>query len=160
MATAVRTHAAERGLDYRHYAMVASGGAGPVHVYELARLLGLKTMVCPVGAGTHSALGFLVAPVAVDLARSYSARLDAIDWTLLNSMYEEMENEARATMHAAGVSEPRYERMAELRFIGQGFEVTAAVPSGNETLLMPKRYRRHLPELTLISMGPAPEICR
>jgi N-methylhydantoinase A len=128
MATAVRTHAAEQGLDYRRYVIVASGGAGPVHVYELARLLGIRTIVCPFGAGTNSALGFLLAPTAVDLARSHYSKLSAIDWEMLAALYRDMEEEGRATLRAAGAENVRYERTVEMRYVGQGFEISVEVP--------------------------------
>jgi N-methylhydantoinase A len=131
MATAIRIHAAERGQDYRRYALCAFGGAGPVHAYELARLLKLPRIVCPLGAGTNSALGLLAAPVAVDLARSYVAPLEDVDWRFLSDLYSEMEEEATAILAEAGIEKPLFTRTAELRFQGQGFEVPATVPGGN-----------------------------
>ena len=80
MATAIRIHAAERGKDYRKYALFAFGGAGPVHAYEIARILRLRKIVCPIGAGTNSAFGLLAAPVAIDLSRSYNTPLAEIHW--------------------------------------------------------------------------------
>src|SRR5207244_3084573 len=70
MLAATKVHVAERGHDPRGYALVAFGGAGPVHAYALARALKLREIVCPRGAGVASALGFLTAPVAFELARS------------------------------------------------------------------------------------------
>ena len=51
--------------------MVAFGGAGPVHAYGIARKLGIKRIICPTGAGVTSAIGLLIAPVAVDLSASF-----------------------------------------------------------------------------------------
>ncbi len=131
MATAIRIHAAERGQDYRRYVLCAFGGAGPVHAYELARLLKLPRMICPLGAGTNSALGLLAAPVAVDLSRSYVAPLEDVDWRFLSNLYREMEEEATAILAEAGIAKPLFMRTAELRFQGQGFEVPATVPGGD-----------------------------
>ena len=130
MATAVRIHAAERGKDYRRYALFAFGGAGPVHAYEVARILRLTRIVCPLGSGTNSALGLLVAPVAVDLSRSYNAPLAGIDWARVNALYRDMEKEARRMLADAGVKAPEFVRSADVRFVGQGFELSAAVPAG------------------------------
>jgi len=130
MATAIRIHAAERGQDYRRYALCAFGGAGPVHAYELARLLKLPRVVYPLGAGTNSALGLLAAPVAVDQSRSYVTALEDADWEYLTELYQAMEEEAAATLREAGIETPRFTRTAELRFQGQGFEVPATVPNG------------------------------
>jgi len=70
MAAATRMHLAEKGRDPRRYTLIAFGGAGPVHAYDLARLLKMRRMVVPLGAGVASALGFLVAPPATDLVRN------------------------------------------------------------------------------------------
>jgi len=130
MATAIRIHAAERGKDYRKYALFAFGGAGPVHAYEIARILQLRKIVCPIGAGTNSAFGLLAAPVAIDLSRSYNVPLADIDWTRINVLFREMEDEARAILSDAGVKRPQMTRSVEMRFIGQGFELSVAVPPG------------------------------
>ena len=82
MAAATRMHLAEKGRDPRRYDMIAFGGAGPVHACNVARLLKLKRLIVPLGAGVTSALGFLVAPPAVDYVRSYVARIEQIDWEL------------------------------------------------------------------------------
>ena len=130
MATAVRIHAAERGKDYRKYAMFAFGGAGPVHAYEVARILGLSKVICPIGAGTNSAFGLLAAPVAVDLSRSYNIDIAKADWNHLNRLFREMDEEARAILRDAGVRDPVMSRSADMHFLGQGFELTAAAPLG------------------------------
>jgi N-methylhydantoinase A len=130
MATAVRIHAAERGKDYRRYALFAFGGAGPVHAYEIARILGLKKVICPLGAGTNSAFGLLTAPVAIDLSRSYNAPLAGIDWSRLNDIYRDMETEAKRMLRDAGIAGPTLIRTADMRFVGQGFELPVPVPGG------------------------------
>ncbi len=80
MASAARIHAVERGKDPRRYPVFAFGGAGPVHAYRVARILGAPELIVPLGAGVTSALGFLVAPLAFDYVRSYYSRLDTLDW--------------------------------------------------------------------------------
>ena len=131
MATAIRIHAAERGKDYRRSSLFAFGGAGPVHAYEIARILRIPRIICPLGAGTNSAFGLLAAPVAVDLSRSYNVPLREIDWTRLNALYADMEVEARRMLSDAGVKSPALARAADVRFVGQGFELHASVPAGN-----------------------------
>ena len=80
MATAARMHAAEQGIDIRGSALVAFGGAGPVHAYGVAKLLGLSKVICPLGAGVMSSLGMLVAPKSYSSVQSYISPLDAVDW--------------------------------------------------------------------------------
>lgn len=130
MAAATRMHLAEKGKDPRGYAMLAFGGAGPVHAYGLAKLLKVKRLIVPMGAGVISAMGFLVAAPSIDLARGYFARLDRIDWDQVDAMYAEMEAAARAMLAStgSGLGEIRFQRQADMRYHGQGFEITVPLP--------------------------------
>jgi N-methylhydantoinase A len=130
MAAATRMYIAEKGRDPRRYALLAFGGAGPVHAYGVAKLLKLRRVIAPLGAGVMSALGFLVAAPAVDLVRSYVARLGQVDWALLAGLLEAMEAEARALLAEAGASpeEIVIARSADMRYAGQGFEIPVPVP--------------------------------
>jgi N-methylhydantoinase A len=138
MAAATRMHVAEKGRDPRRYSLIAFGGAGPVHAYGLARLLKLKRIVCPFGAGVTSALGFLVAAPAIDLVRSRVARLEQVDWLLVERLFGEMETEARTLLTESGAEPDRItvRRTADMRYVGQGFEVSVPLPEG---LLGPSR---------------------
>ncbi|BBK33385.1 N-methylhydantoinase A [Stella humosa] len=130
MAAATRMYIAEKGRDPRRYAMIAFGGAGPVHAYGLAKLLKLRRIICPLGAGVMSALGFLVAPSAIDFVRSYVSRLDGIDWDHLNRLFDEMEEEGRRLLADAGVTQVEIRRHADMRYVGQGFEISVPMPEG------------------------------
>ncbi len=133
MAGAARIHAVERGRDPRGYPLFAFGGAGPVHAYGVATILGVPELVVPLGAGVTSALGFLVAPFAFDYVRSLYAPLDALDWDAANGLLREMADEGTATLAAAGV--PRdamtFRRTVEMRYRGQGHEVAVPLPDGD-----------------------------
>jgi N-methylhydantoinase A len=152
MANAARVHAIERGKDPRAYPLFAFGGAGPVHAYRVARTLGVPGFVAPLGAGATSAFGFLCAPLSFDLARSLYGRLDEIDWSGVNGALEEMEEEGRDLLRASGVAEAdvRVRRLCEVRYVGQGHEVTVELPdgglgpedTGRLTALHRKEYRR------------------
>ena len=102
MAAATRMHLAEKGRDPRQYTIIAFGGAGPVHAWNLARLLKVRQVVVPLGAGVASALGFLVAPPATDMVRSYVARLDRVDWSHVNALLSEMQKLGRDLLTEAG----------------------------------------------------------
>ena len=132
MAAAARVHAAERGLDTRRHTLVATGGAGPVHACGVARRLGLGSVVIPPLAGVGSAFGLLLAPISFDLTRSYLARLDRVDVAALAGILEEMEREGRGRVAAAGVAEEAMtvRRTADLRYVGQGYEIRVPVPPG------------------------------
>jgi N-methylhydantoinase A len=131
MAAATRMHLAEKGRDPRQYTIIAFGGAGPVHAWNLARLLKVGRVVVPLGAGVASALGFLVAPPATDMVRSYVARLERVDWSHVNAMLSEMEALGRDLLTEAG-ADPRqitYTPTADMRYVGQGFEIPVRLPA-------------------------------
>ncbi|KQU80083.1 methylhydantoinase [Mesorhizobium sp. Root102] len=131
MAAATRMHLAEKGKDPRKYTLIAFGGAGPVHAFNLARLLKVEKMVVPLGAGVASALGFLVAPPATDMVRTMVSRLDAVDWTAINALYADMKAEGVSLLCEAGAIEEQitFKATAEMRHRGQGFEIPVALPS-------------------------------
>jgi len=132
MARAARVQAVEKGLDITEYTMVAFGGAGPVHAYGVAKILGLRRFIVPVSAGVASAVGFLVAPLSFDFIRTFMMRFDEIDWKVLNEIYEGMEAEGRQYLHKAGVRDEDITvfRSADMRYVLQGREINVRVPSG------------------------------
>jgi N-methylhydantoinase A len=134
MATAARVHVAEAGTDPRFYRMVAFGGAGPVHAYELARLLDIREVIFPRGAGVASAIGMLVAPRSVEFTRGLVIRLDRLDWEQAAAILAELTARGSAVLRQGGVSdrEITIETSADMRYAGQGFEVT--VPLGLQAL--------------------------
>jgi N-methylhydantoinase A len=131
MAAATRMHLAEKGRDPRKYTLIAFGGAGPVHAHNLARLLKVQKVVVPLGAGVASALGFLVAPPATDMVSSYVTRLERADWAQINALFEGMRARGERLLSEAGADPAKivYRPTAEMRHIGQGFEVPTPLPS-------------------------------
>jgi N-methylhydantoinase A len=131
MAMATRIHVAERGKDPRRYALMAFGGAGPIHAFRIAELLKINTIICPPASGTASALGLLVTPMALDFSRSYVSRLDSINWEHVNTMYEEMQEEAISSLIETGASrgEIAFERSADMRYAGQFYEIPSPIPN-------------------------------
>ena len=85
MASAARVHAVENGKDTADRALIAFGGAAPLHAARLARKLGMKQVIVPVGAGVGSAFGFLRAPIAYEVVRTRHLRLDMFDAKMLTS---------------------------------------------------------------------------
>ena len=131
MAAATRMHMAEKGRDPRRFTLIAFGGAGPVHACDLARLLKIKRVLVPLGAGVASAIGFLVAPPATDLVRSLVGRLEKLDWAKIAALYAEMVVEARGLLLGAGAdpADIIYKPAADMRYVGQGFEIPVPMPS-------------------------------
>jgi N-methylhydantoinase A len=132
MANAARAHLGERGMDPRRLPMFAFGGAGPVHAYRVAEILKLPALIAPLGAGVGSTFGLLVAPLAFDFVRSAYSRLDQLDWDATNQILDEMASEGRAVLETSGLTsgEVTYERVADVRYVGQGHEVSVPVPDG------------------------------
>jgi len=133
MASAARIHAIEKNKDPRRYTLLAFGGAGPAHAMAVAGLLDIDEVIFPAGAGAASALGCLVAPPSITLARTHSGPLDRLDWDRVESVYTAMETEARAALKAAGIAERdiAIERSADLRLAGQYHELTVGVDRSN-----------------------------
>lgn len=129
MATAARVHIAEAGTDPLRYRMVAFGGAGPVHAYALARLLNISEVIFPRGAGVASAIGMLVAPRSVEFTRSLVMLLGAIDWDAAAAIVAELASRGCSVLREGGVAEAEIstEVSADMRYAGQGFEITVPV---------------------------------
>ena len=132
MANAARVHAVERGKELGGRAMIAFGGAAPLHAARLAEKLGIAIVVVPTGAGVGSAVGFLMAPVAYEVVRSRYLRLDdSFDAEALDLLRREMRAEAEAVIRRGAPQAPLTETWtADMRYRGQGHEVTVAIPVG------------------------------
>jgi len=132
MAGAARVHGIERGKDLRAYPLFAFGGAGPVHAWQVGRILKVPRVLIPFGAGAMSAYGLLAAPLAFDFVRTAPQRLDAAEWAQVNGLFGEMEAEGRRILRFAEVPDAsvRIRRTAEMHYTGQGHEVEVEVPQG------------------------------
>lgn len=131
MATAAKIHAVEKGRDVRRCTLMAFGGAGPIHAREVARRAGCREILVPTHAGVFSAFGLLVAPMKVDRVRTRFARLADMDWAAAEALLQDLEDALRAELVDAGVpaAEVRFRRSADMRYLGQGFEVETELPA-------------------------------
>jgi N-methylhydantoinase A len=156
MSLAVREVSVEKGFDPRDFALVASGGAGPLHVLAIARELHIPKVIVPLFPSHFSALGMLLADERHDFIRTHYADLSVVDFAGLVKIHDEMAKDAAAGLrHADGA-----ERQAHLdiRYVGQEF--TLSVPVTREQLvagdraairtafdaLYEQRYAHHSPE--------------
>jgi len=130
MANAARRHVLERGQDPRRLPLVAFGGAGPGHATRVAQALGAPGVLVPPAAGALSALGFLVAPPSFESVRSYPGELARLEWDAVERLLAEMAEAGAAQLLAAGVEPARitHQRFAELRYVGQGYEISVPIP--------------------------------
>jgi N-methylhydantoinase A len=126
---AVRVVSVERGHDPREFALVAYGGAGPLHAASVAAALEIPRVLIPRAAGTLSALGLLVSDLRYELSASQVRPLAAVDPADLEGAYADLVADGR--QHLAGDVAPerrRIERRADLRYRGQSHELTVPVP--------------------------------
>jgi N-methylhydantoinase A len=131
MELATRVVSIERGHDPRGLALAAFGGSGPVHGVRLAQALGIPRVILPAAAGVTSAIGLLAAEVKFDVSRSFVTRVDRLDPDQLERMLDEMVAAARAVVREAGASgTPTVLRAADMRYAGQGYELTVPLPDG------------------------------
>ena len=129
MANAARVHAIERGKDLAGRALIAFGGAAPVHAARLAEKLGIATVIVPTDAGVGSAVGFLNAPVSYEVVRSRYMRLSALDAAAISAMFDGMREEAEAVVRLGAPGDDLHEqRVAYMRYVGQGHEVSVPLP--------------------------------
>ena len=132
MIKGIRVVSVAKGYDPREFCLVTFGGAGPVHASELAAELDIPRVLVPIAPGVTSALGLLMADLRDDLVRTILRPSDELEVSELNSRFAEMEAEAAATMEREGVAEDDVVlvRVADVRYLGQGFELEAPVGAG------------------------------
>jgi N-methylhydantoinase A len=129
MANAARVHAIEWGKEVSARSMIAFGGAAPLHATRLAEKLNIDTVIIPAGAGVGSAIGFLRAPISYEVVRSRYMNLAAFDADTVNTLIDEMSAEARAiVISGAGPDGLFEERLAYMRYHGQGHEIVVPLP--------------------------------
>jgi len=119
MESALRQVSVERGHNPRAFALLAFGGAGPLHACALASSLGIRQVLIPAAPGALSALGILDADLRREFSRTVMLAPGAPQ---ICKVFEELESEARATFLSEGVV-PSLVRAADLRYEGQGFEL-------------------------------------
>jgi N-methylhydantoinase A len=132
MAEALRIVSIERGHDPREFALVAFGGAGPVHAAALAAELQIPEVIVPPAPGAFSALGLVATDFKRDYSRTLYADLGSLDPARVTEALAEMETAAIAMLSAAGIPRERRAlmRAADLRYRRQAYELTVPVTDG------------------------------
>ncbi|GGY41339.1 5-oxoprolinase [Streptomyces tanashiensis] len=128
MAQAIRTLTVEHGLEPREFALLAFGGAGPMHAVEIARELGIGEVVVPRFPGAFSAWGMLGTEVRRDLTRQFFTPGADLDGEAMARALAGLEDESLAALAEQGVpvGRQRVEHVVEMRYEGQDY--TLAVP--------------------------------
>lgn len=123
MERAVRKITVERGHDPRKFALLAFGGAGPMHAGSLARRLGIPTVIVPPVAGVLSALGLLVADRVHDLIQTFIQPVEAPDLAKMGRFFKQMQRNAEERLRDEAVESVKFSRMLEMRYRGQSYEL-------------------------------------
>ncbi len=130
MANAARVHAIESGKTFEGRTLIAFGGGGPVHAGRVAEKLGITRVLVPSGAGVGSAIGFLRAPVAYEVVRSFYQRFSSFDAAAVNALLADMAAEAQAVVDQGSFGAPTQQsRLAYMRYVGQGHEIPVPLPA-------------------------------
>jgi N-methylhydantoinase A len=120
MARALRVVTVQRGVDPRRYALLAFGGAGPLHAAAIASELGITEIVCPRASGVLAALGLVVSPRRRDVQRSVFLGGEALTAEAVAEVAAELGAIAREQLHE---DEAELRAVYELRYRGQAFEL-------------------------------------
>src|SRR5581483_10433133 len=137
MSLAVREVSVEKGYDPRDFALVASGGAGPLHICAIARDLHIPKVIVPLFPSHFSALGMLLADERHDFIRTFYYDLENLDFQALVAVHDEMAAEAKTALrHAASA---QWQIALDLRYVGQEF--TLSVPVTRQALAKADRRK-------------------
>ena len=135
MMGALRVVSVEKGYDPRDFALIAFGGAGPLHAGDLAELLGTPTVIIPPYPGILSALGLLSTDLQYDAVRTFVQRGPDYDLAGMEALYRSLRAEVTALLTAEGIAatQQTVQRLADVRYAKQGFEVTVEFPAAEVT---------------------------
>ncbi|MFW9831334.1 MAG: hydantoinase/oxoprolinase family protein [Candidatus Thorarchaeota archaeon] len=130
MERAIRLVSIQRGFDPRDFALVAFGGAGPMHAWALAKNLGIPRVIVPMAPGLHSALGLLATNLRSDQSQTILESAQSPNIKHIQSTYKQLEDQLRKILRQQGVPNQSImiQRLADLRYEGQAYELTIPEP--------------------------------
>jgi N-methylhydantoinase A len=130
MSYAVKGVSTERGLDAAAFAMVAYGGAGPLHATQVAREIGMKQIIIPLSPGNYSSFGMLFSDLRYDYVRTAPGRLTDIDFDQVETLYAEMAEQGRTAIERTSIAPEDIivSRAADMRYVGQEHPVAVPLP--------------------------------
>jgi N-methylhydantoinase A len=132
MAQAVKKVITGRGRDPRDFILASFGGAGAMHAFLIAESMNIPRIIVPAAAGVASAFGATAMDLRQDLEAFYFSAVADADIGTINELYEKLESDALALLSADGVDKRDVviTRTAQMRYVGQSYEVETPVPSG------------------------------
>jgi len=139
MTRAIRTVTVERGHDPRAFALVAFGGAGPMHAAALAERLGIERVLVPRASGVRSAVGLLAADEVHDAVRTHRTPLSEADVERIESIYADLAEQV--LVESADSEAATVDRSAACRYAGQRFELDVEVPDPFDPAVVTDRFQ-------------------
>jgi N-methylhydantoinase A/oxoprolinase/acetone carboxylase beta subunit len=132
MVQSIEENSVRKGYDPRDFALVAEGGAGPLFAAQIALEVGTPWVLVPPYPGITSALGLLATDMVYEYGSTSYQRLSSLDAPALHTMFEELEEQARAQLEEDGIPAERMliQRVADCRYLGQGYELRVDVGAG------------------------------
>jgi N-methylhydantoinase A len=132
-ANALRQVTVQRGLDVRDFTMTTFGGSGSLLLCRLVDILGLEGVLVPENPGNVSAFGLLTVDVRNDYVQTAVARHSDLDVAAVAMIYDDLTDRAGTALDREGFAraDHGYLRSADLRYVGQAFEVRVPAPDGN-----------------------------
>jgi N-methylhydantoinase A/oxoprolinase/acetone carboxylase beta subunit len=132
MVQSIEENSVRKGYDPRDFALVAEGGAGPLFAAQIALEVGTPWVLVPPYPGITSAMGLLATDMVYEYGSTAYQRLSTLDPSALEGRFDELEAQARAQLEADGVATDRLviQRVADCRYLGQGYELRVDVGSG------------------------------
>ncbi|MDH3462556.1 MAG: hydantoinase/oxoprolinase family protein, partial [Acidimicrobiia bacterium] len=136
MANAFRLISVQRGYDPRGFVLVAFGGAGPLHANRMAQAMGIKELVIPRSPGVFSSVGLVATDVRTDEQMAVLTSTARLTDGRVGDSFKALEEKGWASLQAQRVSstEIRHIRQADMRYVGQGYELTIDVPEHADIL--------------------------
>ena len=155
MSYAVKGVTTERGLDVGDFALVAYGGAGPLHALQIARELGIRRVIIPGAPGLFSAFGMLFSDLRYDYVRTWFTRLDDAPFDTMERVYRELEDAGRQAVASAAVTPETIaiKRAADMRYVGQEHAVTVDLPAEVFATQDRAAIKRHFDEMHELRYG-------
>jgi N-methylhydantoinase A len=160
MSYAVKAVTTERGLDAGDFALIAYGGAGPLHAVEIAREIGITRVIIPAAPGVFSAFGMLFSDLRYDFVRTWPMRLEDTDFDVVERIYGELEDDGRRAVAETSIAPRKVtaKRAADMRYVGQEHAVTVDLPMSVFSRQNRAAIKRHFDEMHAVRYGTsAPE---
>ena len=126
MQEAIKAISTMRGHDLRDFFLLAFGGAGPLHAARLARDLGMAGVIVPLYPGVFSAVGLVMSDVKHDYVRSRMTPIGELKSSDVEAAFAQLETQAHEDLRRDGFADAdlRIERALDMRYAGQGYEIT------------------------------------